>query len=325
MTPRASAFARALRIRYPLVSAAMGLIARPPLVAAVSEAGGLGLLGGSPVPVPVLADWIRQVRAATRRPFGVGLIVDTFTMGPASTAEHVDLLASEHVPVVVFHWHHPPPDWIERLRAAGCKVWMSAATAQDAADDAATGVDAVIAQGAEAGGHNRSEIPLSALLPATVAAVQPLPVLAAGGIADARTAAVAFTRGASAVVVGTRFVASREAYAHEGYKARVVAARAGDVATTTIFGPEWPDQTMRVLRNRAVREAEAGLAPPGDPIGRTSLFGQPVDLPPRSALLPTPDTTGDLDQMCLAAGESAALIDEVLPAAEIVRRIMGGG
>lgn len=324
MTPRATSFARALGIRHPLVSAGMGLIARPPLVAAVCEAGGLGMLGVSPAPVPVAARWIREIRTATRRPFGANLIVDTMTTGPASTEEHVDLLAREHVPIVVFHWHHPPPGWIELLHAAGTKVWMTVATAIEAADAVAAGFDAVVVQGAEAGGHNRSGTSLATLLPAAVAAAHPLPVLAAGGIADGPTAAAALAHGASAVVVGTRFVASREAHAHEGYKARIVAASAGDVVATTIFGPEWPDQPMRVLRNQAVRDAEAGRQPGSQPIGRTSLFGQPYEMPPRSAVLPTPETTGDLEQMCLAAGESVALVDEVRPAGDIVRGIMDG-
>jgi NAD(P)H-dependent flavin oxidoreductase YrpB (nitropropane dioxygenase family) len=190
------------------------------------------------------------------------------------------------------------------------------------------GVDAVIAQGSEAGGHNRSVRPLSSLVPACVDAIAPTPVIAAGGIADGRTVAAALALGAEAVCVGTRLVASREANAHEEYKRRIVAAEVDDIARTSIFGPEWPDQPMRVIRNRVVREGEGrdDRTPPApEPprfVGRTLLEGREYAMPKFTAVLPTRETTGDFEEMCLAAGESAGLVRRIEPVAEIVDEMM---
>jgi NAD(P)H-dependent flavin oxidoreductase YrpB (nitropropane dioxygenase family) len=139
-----------------------------------------------------------------------------------------------------------------------------------------------------------------------------------------QTSSVEAARTAVAVCVGTRLIATPEANAHVEYKRRVVAAGHGDVARTCIFGPEWPDAPMRVLRNRVVREWEgrdAQTPPPSDPpqiIGRTQLGPQGYAMPKFSAILPMPETSGDFDEMCLAAGESAPLTKEITSAGEVV-------
>jgi NAD(P)H-dependent flavin oxidoreductase YrpB (nitropropane dioxygenase family) len=151
-------------------------------------------------------------------------------------------------------------------------------------------------------------------------AIGAVPLIAAGGIADGRGVAAALALGADAVCLGTRLIASRECAAHDDYKTRVVAAKASDTIITRLFGPEWPDAPMRVFRNRAI--AEGGPARPGVSIGETFVFGRPYVLPHRSALLPTRDTLGDLEQMCLAAGASVGLTHDIAPAEEIVRSVM---
>ncbi len=307
----------------PFISAGMGFLALPPLVAAVSNAGGLGLLGVGITPPDGLRVLIRRIRTLTSRPFGVDFITQ-FT-SPA----HIDVCLEERVPVVVFFWNDPPQTFIARLRVGGVKVWMQVGSVQRAREAVQAGVDAVIVQGSEAGGHNHATSATLVLVPAVVDAIAPVPVIAAGGIADGRGVAAALALGAEAVCVGTRLVASREAYAHDEYKRRVVAATTTDVTLTTLFGPEWPDQPMRVLRNRVVHEwtgREDQVPPPSNPpqfIGRTVLGGQEVPLPKFSALLPTPDTTGDFEEMCLAAGESAGLVKDIRPAGDIVRDMMG--
>jgi len=323
-----SAFTSQYDLQVPFVSAGMGFLAMPELVAAVSNAGGLGLLGVAPAPPPVMYDLLRRVRALTDRPFGVDLIVETTAMGPCTTEEHIDICIAERVPVVVFFWHPPPRAWFEKLRQAETRVWMTVGSPEKAREAVAMGMDAVIAQGVEAGGHNRSATGNLALVPAVVDAAAPTPVVAAGGIADGRGVAAALALGAAAVCVGTRLVASREAFAHEEYKRRLVAASVGDLASTPIFGPEWPDQPMRVLRNRVVREWEGrAVGTPRGPeargvVGRTLLFGQAYEMPKFSAMLPTPDASGDFEEMCLAAGDSAGLVKDVRPAGEIVREMM---
>lgn len=313
-----------LAIELPFVSAGMGLIARPPLAAAVSEAGGLGLLGTGPAPPPALRDMLADLRRRTSRPWGVNLIVEETAFGPAATEEHVEAAIEAGAAVVVFFWNFPPADWLSRLEAAGIRKWIQVGSVDAARRARDLGFDAVMIQGREAGGHNRSTSGLLTLLPRVVDEVAPLPVVAAGGIADGRGVAAALALGADAVCSGTRLVVATEAHAHDGYKQRIVDARLEDLAETRIFGPEWPDAPMRVLRNRVVRAAEEGAPLPPEPrqIGRTLLFGMEYSMPYRSAVLPTPETEGDLEEMCLAAGESAALVRRLEPAAAIVRDMM---
>jgi enoyl-[acyl-carrier protein] reductase II len=186
----------------------------------------------------------------------------------------------------------------------------------------ALGADAVIVQSQEAGGHVRSGLGAMALVPAVVDALDRTPVIAAGGIADGRTAAAAFVLGAEAVCVGTRLVASVESLASAEYKERLVRAHGEDTAVTTIFGPEWPGAPMRVIKNRAVARAEQGDAPLKQSIGETVVFGQPYQMPANSAVLPTAQTRGDHDEMCLAAGAGVTAVRSIQPAEQIVQSLM---
>lgn len=323
-----SRFTQEYGLEVPFVSAGMGFLALPDLVAAVSNAGGLGLLGVAPAPAALMQAMIQQTKARTARPFGVDLIVEDTAFGPCTTVQHIEVCLAEQVPVVVCFWHLPPADWVARLQAAGVKVWMTVGSVQRAQEAVNARMDAILAQGSEAGGHNKSTLALSSLVPAVVDAVAPLPVVAAGGIADGRGVAAALALGAEAVCVGTRLVASREAFAHDEDKRRVVAATVDDIARTSIFGPEWPDQPMKVIRNRVVREwagRDDKTPPAPEPqarIGRTVLFTQEYPMPKFSAVLPTPHTTGDFEEMCLAAGESAGLAKDIKPAGDMVREMM---
>jgi NAD(P)H-dependent flavin oxidoreductase YrpB (nitropropane dioxygenase family) len=323
-------FAGDYGIDVPVIGAGMAFVALPRLAAAVSNAGGLGVLGASPLPPPLLSRMIRQTRALTPRPFGVNLINAQGFPGrivPFTTGLHVAICARQRVPVVWFHWDLPPRRWIERLHHAGTKVWMQVGSVDDAERAIALGIDALIAQGTNAGGHSKASEPLADLLPRVVAAAGNVPVLAAGGIATGEHVTRALGEGAAGVVVGTRLVASSEAYAHPEYKRRIVASDGTDTVKTTLFGPEWPGAQVRVLRNRVVnewagREDEIRFPPPRPLlIGRTKFAGLPYPMPRFSAMLPTPDTRGDLEQMALAAGSAAAHVNEILPAASIVRAL----
>jgi len=306
----------------------MGFVAVPALVAAVSNAGGLGLLGASPAPPPAMQAMIQATKSLTSGPFGVDLIIAETAFGPCATDAHIEVCVTEGVKVVVFHWNLPLAAWVEQLHAAGAKVWVQVGSLARAREAVEIGTDAIMAQGSEAGGHNHSNLALFSLVPAIVDAIAPVPVIAAGGIADGRTVAAALALGAQAVCVGTRLVASREAYAHDEYKRRIVAATAADIVRTSIFGPEWPDQPMRVIRNRVVGEwaGRDDRTPPAPDrpqiIGRTLVGSQEYPMPKFSAVLPTPDTTGDFEEMCLAAGESAGLVQEIKPAGEILHEMI---
>jgi nitronate monooxygenase len=315
-------------LEYPFVGAGMGFIALPGLVAAVSNAGGLGLLGVGPAPPPVMQQMIQKIKGLTRQPFGVDLIHENTAFGPATTDDHIDVCIAEGVKLAVFFWNLPPKVWVQRLHESGARVWYQGSSITKAKEAVDMGMAAIIAQGSEAGGHNKSELGLFALLPAIKDALPSIPVIAAGGIADGRGVAAALALGADGVCVGTRLLASAEANIHPEYQARVVAAAGDDVVRTCIFGPEWPDQPMLVLRNRVVsewtgRDEKTPPQPvPAAAIGQTDLFGHPYPMPKFSAALPTPETTGDFEEMCLAAGRGVGLVRKIKPAGEIVREMM---
>ncbi|MEA2602332.1 MAG: nitronate monooxygenase [Acidobacteriota bacterium] len=332
-------------LKHAFVGAGMGFVALPELVAAVSEAGGLGVLGVAPEPPPVFAERIGQIRALTSRPFGVDFFLAVSpTLGPITVDGHIEIAAAARVDLVVFHFGVPTAAWVASLKSAGSQIWIQVPSVEQARAALAAGADGLVVQGKEAGGHNHSTTPLHHLLRDVRDEVgRHVLVLAAGGIATGADVVAAFAHGADGVWVGTRLVASAEAYAHPEYKRRIVQAKSKDTVVTTLFGPELPCQPYRVLRNPAIdaniaRQDEiCALPPTGAPIGSTVLFPGTsfttpgVPMPSFSALPPTRDTTGDFGAMGMPAGEGVHHIRDVKPAAEIVadmmaeaRSILGG-
>lgn len=307
-------FQEAFGVRYPLTSAGMGMIASAELVAAVSNAGALGVLGCGPAPADWLRGAIREVRAATAGPFGVNLIHETTAFGRLTTDDHIAACVEEQVDLVVFFWQLPTIGWIDALGAGGIRFWVTAGDLETVAAAVDLPIHGVVLQGREAGGHVKSELPLAELLTAVREVHPELMLIGAGGIGDAAGVRRALELGADAVCLGTRFVACREANAHPEYQRRIVAARAADTTVTRAFGPEWPDAPMRVIAGRPSVTAGAS-------IGTTQLFGVRYEMPPFSAVLPTRDTTGDFDAMCLAAGESVEAIRDVKSAAQIIHEL----
>ena len=314
-------------IRYPIASAGMAFVGLPDLVVAVSNAGGLGVYGAAPEPPPVVDARLSEIASRTGNPFGVDFILATGPLGDFTTQDHIDVAAGHRVPVVVFHFNLPPQVWVDQLQAAGSRVWVQAGSVDVAEQAARLGVDAIVVQGKSAGGHNHNlTIPTLALL-AQVRSRVPRRVLllAAGGIADGHSLVSALRAGADGGWIGTRFAASTESYAHPGYKDRLVTAKGRHATTfTTVFGPEFPNATQRVLANRAATEP-ASTEPPT--IGSTLLFpgvfNVPYDMPKYSAIVPTRDTTGDFEEMDMPAGSESLLETvRVQPAAEIVEEIV---
>jgi enoyl-[acyl-carrier protein] reductase II len=313
------------KLEIPFVNAGMAFVATAPLATAVCEAGGLGMIGIAAMSPEVLRAQIGDIRRATNRPFGVDIIARF------STPEQINVLVEEQVPVVAFFWDEAPADWIARLSAAGCKIWIQIGSVAEARAAMARGANALIVQGSEAGGHNRSCAGLLSLLPAVCDVAGDRLVLASGGIADGRTAAAALALGADGVWVGTRLLASHEADAHPDYKRRVLAAEVDGTVRTNIFGPEFPDATTRSLRNRLVREWEGRDEPAPykmasldqmPPIGEADIFGQKVPMLRFCGFPPTSNATGDLGEMSLLAGESVGLTRQMMGAAAIVHDMM---
>lgn len=308
-------------LKTPIINAGMAFVAGPELAAAVANAGGLGMLGGAMVPAEGLRLMIRATRDRTPGCFGVDLIGDFLD------ETHIDVLIQEKVAVAVFFWSAPSPAQAARLKSGGVGFWMQIGSVAEAEAAATLGAEALVVQGSQAGGHNRSAAPLADLFAAVRNAGPDLPLIAAGGITDGTGMAAALSQGADAIWCGTRFLASREADAHDGYKARVIGAEKGCTALTTVFGPEWPGQPVRALVNEAVRTSkgrvEAALQEAaGQTIGTTLLGGETVPVPRYSAILPTRAFDADLEWACLTAGECAAEIRSVEPAGTIIARMM---
>lgn len=319
-----------LGLRLPLASAGMAFVALSDLAAAVSNAGALGVYGVGADPPPVFAARVQAIQSLTQAPFGVDFIVATSALGDFTTQDHIDLAASARIPVVVFHWNAPVQSWVTQLHAAGCRVWMQTGDVAVAQQAVALGVDGIIAQGRSAGGHNRNAtIPtLDIVARMRHALPRQIFILASGGIADGRSLVRAIRAGADGGWAGTVFVAAAESYAHPDYQARLAAAHRlrGAEATlfTTRFGPEWAGQQQRVLRNRATTEP---LTTEPATIGTTTLFpgvvNAPYTMPKYSAIVPTRDTAGDLEEMDMPAGSaSVPAVHRVRPAVEIVNSFL---
>jgi nitronate monooxygenase len=312
-----------LGIAVPIFSAGMGGgITGPELAAAVSNAGGLGVLGMLGVPAPLVREQIQQTRAATTRPFGVNFVV------PLLRGGEVEVVLEQKVPVLVLFWGDPQP-YVADAHRAGTKVIAQVGSVDGAHAAVAAGVDAVMVQGIEAGGHVRSTTSLSTLLPAVVTALKPLPVIAAGGVASGRGLVAALSLGAQAVSMGTRFLCSNEARVDRAYKERIVRSRAEDTLYTTLFDIGWPEAAHRVLRNKATAEWEAAGCPraghrPGEGtvIGTVPMFGMSIEVQRYSTIPPLPGFAGDPEYAVLYCGESCELIDEIKPAGQIVDEVM---
>jgi nitronate monooxygenase len=318
-----SALLERLGVELPVVQAGMGGgIAGHRLAAAVSEAGGLGTLGI--VPASALAAELRAARERTGRPIAVNLLL------PLATASHWRVAADADA--VVTFWGRP------RRRTGG--VWLhQAGSVREALAAQRAGADGVIVQGVEAGGHVRGSHPALALLEQVRAAVPAgYPLLVAGGVADAADVERALAAGADAAVLGTRFVMSPESGAHPAYRERVAAARA--TVLTELFGLGWPQAPHRVVGNAATARWLTGRDARGPrgiralnrvtaPLARRLSGVDPARLarPGRPLLAPAPPTAGHpdafVDAAPLYAGESAARIDDVRPAAELVRELAG--
>lgn len=324
----------ALGIEYPIFSVGMGPLAGPELVAAVSNAGGFGVLGTSGMDPDEIARRIAGVRHLTTKPFGANFIIDE--VGWATSEEDrafarsgVAAAIAERVAVVVLFWGNPAR-YVELAHGTGVKVFIQVGSVEEARAAAAAGVDAVIAQGVEAGGHVKGKTSIWDLLPATVDAIKPVPVLAAGGIGDGAGVARALQMGAQGVSLGTRFIASDEAWTHPAYKQRIVDSTAAETVYSELYDVWWTDAPHRTLRNKTFAEWEAAGRPPsgsrpgeGTSIGKRSLSTGEVEEWPRYAIgTPPPDFDGDIEYTPLWAGESCSVVNEIKPAGEIVRDLV---
>ena len=232
-----------LGTEYPIIQGGMAWVAEHHLAAAVSEAGGLGIIGAANAP----ADWVREqihkVRELTKKPFGVNVML----MSPYAE-EVAKVIAEEKVPVVTTGAGNPEK-YMELWKSAGTKVIPVVASTALAKRMERCGADAVIAEGCESGGHV-GETTTMALVPQVVDAVEKIPVIAAGGIGDGRGIAAAFMLGAKGVQMGTAFVATKESQVHENYKQCIIKAKDSDTRVTG----RTTGHPVRALRNQMTKE-----------------------------------------------------------------------
>jgi NAD(P)H-dependent flavin oxidoreductase YrpB (nitropropane dioxygenase family) len=320
MHPLATDFTRLASIDLPIVQAPIGSATTPELAAAVSNAGGLGMLSLTWRSPNEARELIRQTRALTDRPFGVNLVLLW------DVTERLNIALEEGVPIISLSWGDPSP-WVEQIHDSGALLVHMVGTTAEAIAVKRSGVDAIVAQGYEASGHVEGLTGIMALLPEMVDAVAPTPVLAAGGIGDGRGLAAALCLGAAGVWMGTRFVLSSEADAHPDYQQWLVDANAEGTVFTTIFRGGWPPNTpLRTLPNKTLQLwEEAGRPEAGRGPGESDVIGQTsrgVPIIRYHDDFPGAHTTGDLESMVLYAGESVGVMHEVLPAAEIVRTVV---
>ena len=308
----------------PIVVAPMGPdLTGPELVAAVSNAGGFGILQAQLCPPALLREQIKYLRTLTDKPFGVNFVLHF------PHRDGIQVCLEERVAALSFFWGDPT-EFVGPARDAGLAVIHQVGSVEAAVLARRAGVDVIIAQGVEAGGHVAGTISTMALVPRVVDAVAPTLVLAAGGIADPRGLVAALCLGADGVVMGTRFLATPEANAHPAYKDKLVAATEEHTVRTILFGNSWPDAPHRTLTTPFVeqwlgRESETQDSRPDAPIiGHTRIAGQEIPVRRFVSIPPNQNATGDIDSMVLLAGQSVGLVSEIKPAGEVVREMMQG-
>ena len=293
-----------LGIEYPIIQGGMAWVAEHTLAAAVSEAGGLGLIGAGGAPAEFVEEQIRRVREATDKPFGVNIML----MNPQADAI-AQAAAREGVKVVTTGAGNPGR-YMAMWKAAGIKVIPVVASVAMAKMMERAGADAVVAEGMESGGHIGS-LTTMALVPQVVDVVS-IPVVAAGGIADGRGLAAAFMLGAEAVQIGTRVVTARESIAHENYKNKIIGAKDIDSEVTGMSH----GHPVRQIRNRMTREYL-----------RLEKEGAPFEELEQLTLgaLRRAVEDGDVVNGTLMAGQIAGLVKEQRSCREIILEIMEQG
>ena len=293
-----------LGIEHPIFQAAMSWASsNAPLIIAVSNAGGMGVMAAGPMRPQDFNKALLEIRSKTAKPFGVNIPLNS-----ARASELLDIACEARIPVMVAS-QGGPREHLARFRAIGTKWLHVVASVEHAKKAEAAGVDALVVDGAEAGGHPPpSEVGTLVLVRRVVKAVK-LPVVASGGVADGAGIAALLALGAEAVQLGTRFIATPEASVHDNYKRAVLDA---DVDQTSLVGRG--RLPIRQLKNAFARKYEAAERAGASAGELEALF--------ESASLRQAALEGDVEWGKVEAGQSAGLVDEILPAAEVMRRLV---
>lgn len=290
-------------IKYPLIQAGMIWCSGWELASAVSNAGGLGIIGSGSMYPEVLREHIQKCKAATNKPFAVNL-----PMLYPDIDKHIESIIEFKVPIV-FTSAGNPKTWTKHLQEHGIKVVHVVSSVKFALKAQDAGVDAIVAEGFEAGGHNgRDETTTLCLIPMVKEAIN-IPLIAAGGIGTGKTMLAAMVLGADAVQIGSRFVASNESSAHINFKNEVVNAKEGDTQLTLK-----EITPVRLLKNKFYNEVESAYLKGSSPEQLKELLGR--GRAKKGMFL------GDLEEGELEIGQISGAINEIKPAADIVSEII---
>ncbi len=298
-------FCERVGIDVPIVLAGMGGVSWPELVAAVSNAGGLGVYGAAGLEPEEIRDGIRQIKSLTSKPWALDLLVPI----PGMFDAQIDVMFEEGAPI--FLSALGIPGWIiPRARDAGMLVGAMVGAPRHAEKAHKAGIDFVVAQGTDAGGHT-GNIGTMTLVPQVVAAAGEMPVLAAGGISNGAGMAAAMALGAQAVVVGTRFIASEEAHAAESWKRKIIESGSNDTTLTRCY----TGKQIRTLRNQYTDSwvgRERDILP----------FPDQMEVSREADVLDLLGTSDDPDRGCLPTGQGCGMVDAVKPAAQIIEDML---
>ncbi|MEH2395700.1 MAG: nitronate monooxygenase [Nostoc sp.] len=307
-----------LNIELPIIQAPIGSATCPALVAAVSNAGGLGMFAMSWRDIDEIQRMIRETYLLTDHPFAINLVLAWHQL------ERLEACLEEGVKIISLSWGDPTP-YVDIAHSAGAMVIQTVSSTAQAKQALTAGVDVIVAQGWEAGGHVQGQITTFSLLPKVVDTVHPTPVVAAGGIGDGRGIAAALALGASGVWIGTHFLASVEADVHPLYKEKVLQATESDTFYSCLFNIGWKDAPHRVIRNSTVIQWESAHCPPlPQRPGEGETVAEKADGTPvirYSDVVPLPTMIGDLEALALYAGQSVGFVSQIQPAREIVRQL----
>ena len=303
-----TAFTRLVGCKVPLQQAGMPQVATPELAIAVANAGGLGMV----VPCENTAAMLEGVAAQTSGAFGINFLVPFLDLAAVEEAATRAL-------VVEFFYGAPDAQLVARVHGGGALAAWQVGSADEGCAAVDAGCDFVIAQGTEAGGHMRGDLPLLVLLEEVLDRVE-VPVIGAGGIGTARAMAATMAAGAAGVRVGTRFIASDESGAHPAYIEAVLRAASTETVLTTAFSVGWPNVPHRVLRSCVAEAASIH----DDVVGEEHLEGSVVPVLRYSLPPPGRAFTGAIEAMALYAGQGVGSIRTIQPAEAIVVELVEG-
>ncbi len=311
-----------LSIRAPVISAPLGRGSTPAFVAAVNQAGAFPFLALMHMTESEVDSELARYIAAVGDPWRLGINLTLIK----DQHPRLDIALARGIRVVSL-WYGDPAPYITKVKSVGGLVFWTVGSPSEASRARDLGVDFIVCQGREAGGHLVGQAPIMSLLPAVVDAAKGVPVVAAGGIADGRGLAAAMTLGAVGVWMGTRFVASQEAANHPSYKEKIVVAEACDIEETRLFDGGWPDAPHRIIRNSTLtRWEDAGRPPSGRRPGEGERIGSYPDGAPflrYTDASPWDGFDGDWEAGPHYAGSSAQLVRSIEPVNKIVLDMVG--